>query len=243
LGYVNYVLNVVTPESFNFDFESLAVVNFIILVSIIPIIIVVFRNKIWTLILSVIVGLVFIALFGSNYINWLGVGIIIILFLNARKVGVEEIDQRIKINPRTMIRRSAISIIMAFFILISFAAFQSPVAKGIAQNQQLPLASQQLFKSIVKSFINNQISSDLEKESIINQVTIQIFQQINNVLKPYFRYAPPLLAFGLFIILWGLSWIFVWVAVLFGVMVFYVFRKIGFIKIEEYDIKAERIVI
>lgn len=241
--YVHYVLNIITPDSFDFDFNAVAIVNFVILASAISLSLVIFRNKRWALVTAGVVGLVFIALFGATYVHWVGVGITALLFLNARHDGVEEIEQRIKINPRMIVRRSASPIVMALFLLVSFAAFQSPVAKGIAQARQLPSASEQLIHSIVESVIGGQIPSGPEKDNVLNQVTNQTFQQINGILKPYFQYAPPLLAFGLFLVLWGLSWFFIQLSVLVGILIFWILKKTEFIKIEEEDVKAKVLIV
>lgn len=172
--YVDYVLNVITPENFSFDFELAAVINFILLVSVISIALAIFRQKRWALAASGVVGLVFVVLFGATYINWIGVGIVALLFLNARHDGVEEIDQRTKINSRMIVRRCATSVVMALFVLMSFAAFQSPVAKGIAEAGQLPSASQRLMRSIVGSVIGGQIPAGPEKENTISQVAVMV---------------------------------------------------------------------
>lgn len=243
LKYVDYMLNVITPDSFSFDFEPLAVANFIILVSVISFGLAVFRQKKWALVTAGVAGLVYLLIFSWSYVNLIGVGVIALLFLYAQHNGVEEIDQRTKINSRMIVRRSASAVVMALFLLVSFAAFQSPVAKGIAEAEQLPSASQKMIRSIVDSIVGNQIPVGPGKESIITEVAGQTSQQINNLLKPYFKYAPSLLAFGLFLILWGLSWIFVWLSVLVGILIFWILKKTGFVKIEKYNVESEKLVI
>ena len=237
--YVDYVLNVITPESFAFDFEAIAVVNFVVLVSVISLSLTIFQQKRLVLITSGVVGLVYLLVFGWTYVNWVGAGTVILLFLLAQHYGIEEIDQRTKINPRTIVRRAAPAVIMAFFVLTSFAAYQSPVAKGIADARQLPSASEQFMRTIVESVVGGQIPAGPEREGIISRVTKETIQQFNDILKPYFQYAPPLLAFGLFLILWGLSWIFVWLSVLVGMLIFWILKKTGMVRIEEKDVKAE----
>jgi len=262
------VLNVITPESFSFDFEAIAVVNFVVLVSVISLALAIFtplevaaprssglatelrarllmgfRKKRWALVTSGIVGIIFLLFFEWTYINLVGVLIAMSLFEYARFAGVEEIDQWTKINSRTIVRRGATGVVLAFFVLVSFAAYQSPVATGIAETEQLPSVTQQLMRSVVDSVIGSQIPAGPEKEGVISQVTNETFQQINGILKPYLQYAPPLLAFGLFLILWGLSWIFVWLSVLVGMGIFWILKKTEMIKIEERDVKAEILII
>lgn len=243
-GYADYVLNVITPDSFNFDFEFMAVVNLVILVSMISLALAIFGKKKWALATAGVVGLVYLLVFGWSYINLIGIGIMALLFLYARHDGIEEIEQRTKINPRTIVRRSASPVLMALFLLISFAAFQSPVAKGISEAGQLPSASQQFMRSVVDSVVGSQIEvSGAEKEDIVNEVTNRTFRQINSILKPYFQYAPPLLAFGLFLVLWGFSWFFVQLSVLVGMLIFWILKKTGFVKMEKYNVEAEKLAI
>lgn len=238
------MFNVITPESFSFDFEPMAIINFIILVTIISLGLAIFRKKRWELVVSGVVGIVFLLFFGFTYINLVGVAILISLFEYARHAGVEEIDQRTKINSWMVVRRSAPGVVLAFFVLVSFAAYQSPVAKGIAEAGQLPSASGQLVRSIVDSVVGSHIeTSGQEKENIITQVSNETLQQLNNILKPYFKYAPPLLAFGLFLILWGLSWFFIQLSVLAGMLIFWILKKTGTVRIEDRDVKAEVLVV
>jgi ABC-type multidrug transport system fused ATPase/permease subunit len=237
--YIDYVLNVITPESFSFDFESAAIINFVILTSVISLALPLFKKRRWALASSGIIGVVFFSFFGWTYINLVGVLIAMSLFEYARFAGVEEIDQRTKINSRMIVRRGATGVVLAFFVLVSFAAYQSPVARGIAKAEQLPSASQQLMRSVVDSVIGNQIPAGQEKESVISRVTNETIQQFNNILKPYFQYAPPLLAFGLFLILWGLSWIFVWLSVLVGMGIFWLLKKTSFMRIGKRNVEAE----
>jgi len=237
------VLNVITPESFSFDFEPAAIINFVVLVSVISLGLAIFRKKRWELMASGIVGIIFLLFFGWTYINLLGVLIAMSLFEYARFASVEEIDQRTKINSRMVVRRGATGVVLAFFVLISFAAYQSPVATGIAEAGQLPSATQQLIRSVVDSVIGSQVPAGPEKEGVISQVANETTKQFNNILKPYFQYAPPLLAFGLFLILWGLSWIFVWLSVFIGMGVFWILKKTNFVKIEKRNVEAEILII
>ena len=102
-------------------------------------------------------------------------------------------------------------------------------------------------RSVVESVIGTtetrKKTENTEKEKIVNEITSNVFQQLNSFLKPYFRYAPPLLAFGLFLILWGLSWFFVWLSVLVGMGIFWILKKTGIVRIEEKDVKAEVLIV
>ena len=137
------------------------------------------------------------------------------------------------------------SVVLGIFVLISFAAYQSPLAKEIESSKKLPSGTEVFIRDIVANTIGSRVDTvnEAEKQNIISQITNETFGEINTFLKPYFQYAPPLLAFGLFLILWGLSWIFIWLSVLLGMLIFWVLKKTDVIKIEERDIKAEVLII
>src|SRR3990167_9725449 len=142
---------------------------------------------------------------------------------------------------RRVVQTGAWPVITGLFILISFAVYQSPFAEELEKSEKLPSASQNFIRSIVEQTVGRQVqtNNEAEKQNIITQISKETFGEINTFLKPYFQYAPPLLAFGLFLILWGLSWIFIWLSVLLGIFVFLILKKTDMVMIEERDVKAE----
>lgn len=135
--------------------------------------------------------------------------------------------------------------VIAFFVLASFAAYQSPAIEEFKNIQKLPSSSEVFIKTVVEQSLGGQLkeAGAQQKDLVLNQVTQEVVKEANLFLEPYFQYAPPALAFGLFLILWSVGWIFVWLAVFLGIFIFWVLKKIKFFKMEEYDVKAERLVV
>ena len=227
------------------SFDGLAGFYLIFLVTAVVMGIALFQKKIWALTLAGLVGLIYLFQFGFTGLNLLGVGIFLLLGLYSSVNSGAEISQRTKINMRRIVQLSSLPVILGLFILVSFAAYQSPAIQKLKSADRLPSQTETFIRSVVENTIGSQIEavSKTEKQNIINQVSQQAFNQINNFIKPYFQYSPPLLAFGLFLILWGLSWIFVWLSVLLGMLVFWILKKTGVVKIEEKDVKAEVLVV
>ncbi len=227
------------------SFDGLAVVYLVLLLTAVVMGIALFQKKVWVLTFGGIVGIIYLFQFGFTTLNLLGAGIFLLLGLYSLVNSRAEIGQRTKINMRRIIQHGSLPVILGLFILISFAAYQSPAIQKLKYADRLPSQGEVFIRSVVENTISTQIevSSTAEKQNIISQISRQTFSQINNFLKPYFQYSPPLLAFGLFLILWGLSWIFVWLSVLLGMLIFWILKKTGVVKIEEKDIKAEVLVI
>jgi hypothetical protein len=218
---------------------------FILLLALLSVGIVVFRNRLWSTYLGIIVGITYSLLFKISSLNLVGMFILIMLFFHAQDIVHGEMSERIKMNSRVLIRKGLSNFIVAFFVLISFAAYQSPAIESFKDIKELPSSSNVFIKTIIAQTLSGQLNeaTPAQKETVLNQVTQEINREANRALQPYFQYAPPALAFALFLVLWGVGWIFVWLAVFLGMLIFQILKKIKFFIIEEKDVKAESIVI
>ena len=238
--YLSYLFESSTP-----DFEPAGVVNFIILSSVLTIGLMLFRKKWHALSFGATHGFFFLIYFGFNPLNLLGAAILIGLLFFSRLQINSELNERFKVNSRVILRRGLMGVVLGIFVLISFAAYQSPLAKEIERSQKLPSGTEVFIRDIVENTIGPRVDtgSEAEKQNIISQITDETFREINTFLKPYFQFAPPLLAFGLFLVLWGLSWILIWLSVLVGMLIFWILKKTKIVIIKEKDVKAEMLVI
>jgi len=218
---------------------------FVVLASFLSVGLIMFRDRLWSVYLGLIVGITYLLNFGISNLNLVGVFILVLLFYHAQDIVQGEIVERIKMNSRLLIRKSLSNFLVAFFILISFAAYQSPAIENFKGQEKIPSSGEVFIRNLIQQTFVSQIdeASPKEKEVITNHLTAETVSRLNTFLAPYFEYMPPALAFGLFLVLWGVGWIFLWLAVFLGVLVFFILRKLNFIKIEEYDVKAERLII
>ncbi len=237
--YLSYLFNSPKP-----DFEPAGIVNFILLSSVLAIGLTLFRKKWHALLFGATHGFFYLIYFGFNLLNLLGVAVLIGLLFFSRLQINSELNERFKINSRVILRRGLMGVVVGIFVLISFAAYQSPLAKEIERSQKLPSGTEVFIRDIVANTIGPRVEGgEAEKQNTISQITSETFREIDTFLKPYFQYAPPLLAFGLFLVLWGLSWLFVWLSVLLGMLIFWILKKINFVRIEEKDVRSEVLVI
>jgi len=206
---------------------------------------VMFQNRLWSIYFGIIVGVTYSLLFKVSNINLVGMFILALLFYHAQNAVISEIQERIKMNSRLLIKKGLFDLVIALFILTSFAAYQSPAIEQFKNIQQLPSSGEVFIRTIVEQTLGDQLdeASLGQKESVFSQVTQEIVGEANVFLQPYFEYAPPALAFGLFLVLWSVGWIFVWLSVFLGILLFWILRKIKFFKMEGYDVKAEKIAI
>jgi len=218
---------------------------FVLLLSLMAIGLVLFQDRLWSVYLSLICGVTFLILFGISNINLVGVFIFVMLVYHAQDIVHNEVKERLKLNPRLLIRRGLMNFIVAFFVLISFAAFQSPAIESFKEIQELPTSTGVFIKKITEQTLSGQLAQvePQQKEAVLNQVAQEIMREANLFLAPYFQYAPPALAFGLFLVLWGLGWLYIGLAMFLGTFIFWILRKVKFVKIEERDAKAEILIV
>lgn len=218
---------------------------FLALLSLLSVGIVVFQNRLWSTYFGIIVSVTYSLLFKISNLNLVGIFILVLLFYHAQDLVHGEMNERFKINSRIVLRTGLMNFVIAFFVLASFAAYQSPAIEEFKNIRQLPSSSEIFIKTVVEQALGGQLAeaNSQQKELVLNQVTREVVGRVNAFMGPYFQYAPPALAFGLFLILWSVGWIFVWLAVFLGMFIFWILKKIKFFKIEERDVKAEILII
>lgn len=142
-------------------------------------------------------------------------------------------NARIKINLRYIMTSGLSAIVTSILIMVSFAFFLSPATQAAARKQQLPSSVKRIVEKTVPLFAGEQIRNlpVSQRQTFVSQATNEIIKQFTNLLRPYFKYMPPVLAFGLFLVLQGLSFIFVWLSTAIALALFELLKRSGIIRI------------
>ncbi len=208
---------------------------------------IIFQEYLNSIIPGILIGVGYIVFFGVNPVNLITAAIVLLLFFHAHANVAEELSQRTKINAKMALKRAVSPILLAIFLLMSFGAYQSPAIKSFDNLKQLPTSTEQMIRSVVEAVvgpqIENQGASQADMDQIFKRVTREVLGQLNTLAGPYLVYAPPVIAFGLFITLWSLMWLFALLSRLVGMAVFYIWKRVGWFRIEEKDVKAETLIV
>ena len=199
------------------------------------------REILWRVVISVLIGLAFLLVFDFNVLYPGTFSVLILLHLLAARSVHRESDQWTVINMGRILRHGLPWVITPLLIMTSFAYYLDPAVQASARAGQLPLTVRQTIAKTVDAFLGGELSQlpPAERQQTKNQIMAETERQLTNLAKPYFQYLPPALAFGLFLILQGLSFIFVWPAVWLGQGLFAIIRRAGFVKIVEKEVKAQ----
>ena len=155
----------------------------------------------------------------------------------AAKVISDELAERNKVNIRVILMRGLPPIITSILIMISFAYFLTPQVQAIIEEQSLPTTFQSTIREVMVTVFRGDFENLPPAEQ--EQVPEEVFNQLNDLIRPVIRLIPPILAFGLFLLLQSIAFIFLWIAVLFGVLIFKLLKTIEFFTIKESQVKAE----
>lgn len=225
-----------SETSFRINYSLFAVLAlFIVSVSLISLSFLLFDDKWCKLSFIGLIFLTFIFVFGYHKL-YLASFALSFLFLDlAIRRFKTEVEQHVKINIWHIMQRASHGIITAFLIFVSFAYFLTPLVQEAAYKKELPPTAQKIVSFVVENFANSQ---NLDP-SLLKTVEKQTIGQLNTFLKPYYKFLPPILAFGLFLILKGFSFLFVWLSSLMSVLMFWIFKKSGIVSLEIIKRDAE----
>lgn len=195
------------------------------------------------LLLSTLVALIAVGVFGYHWLLLIGVALVVLFHLRAIYIVGQESRERIKVNISAVLRRSLPMLLMPILIMISFAYFNTPKVQESAQKKQLPEGFTRLVDQTITLFFESEIRQypEVEQDRLRKEFTEQIVERFTQQTSPYFRFLPPVLAFGLFLLLQGLSFIFMWLSIWLGRIIFRLLKILGFIEMERTQLEVERI--
>lgn len=214
---------------------------FIVLVSFLAISFLTLGRYMFKLLIILLVIIPFFIFFKFD-LYYLPSSVLMFLFsMYAIRLVKDEAEQRTKINIRMILRRGIPPILTGFFIMVSFAYFLSPAVQSIAEREELPPTFSQAVRQVFDVMFKSEVANlpPVEREETREQIISQAVVKANEIIKPFFGYMPPVVAFGLFLVLQGLSLVFVWLAIAVGIAVFSILKRLNFFRISEVQVKSE----
>ena len=161
-------------------------------------------------------------------------------YLSAQRIR-DDMADRHTIRIKTSLGAGLTPLMLGTFLMLSLGFYLLPayhqvgvkeVSIGI-QNQIMDAYSNPLVEAQLNQLppsMRAQVKADLGKS---------VDTYVKRFLGPLGSFLPPLLAFGLFLVLWSVLFIYRELAIWFGALLFFVLIKTGFVRIVEKDVKAQ----
>ena len=225
-----------TPVFSDVNAWLIPVLTFVLLISLLSLSFLLLNKKWEKMLCSTVVFLTFLIQFGYNKLYLAAFILMFLLQYISIKRFETELQDRLKINLGTSIRRAAPYIVTSLLIMVSFAYFLSSDIQLSATKNELPLSVEKITKSVVSYFFTDQGITDPRLQE---QAETEVIGKLNNFLSPYYKFLPPILAFSMFLILQGFSFIFLWLSIALSLLLFLILKKGGIVKVETVQKEAE----
>lgn len=203
----------------------------------------IFQKRWIPLSFGAISGFMFLLVFGAAYLNIFAALVGIGAFALAGHDIKTEVRERIKINPRVILKRGLPVIMLSLFLMFACTVFGAPAVKSLGKTNKIPPQAETFVRNLAYDIAVSFDKSLAGQRQAVNLIANQTIQSLNSIVAPYLSYVPFAAPIILFLILWSLDSIFVIIGAVVGMLLFYILRKIKFIQIQEVDAKAESIII
>lgn len=152
-----------------------------------------------------------------------------------------DMGERHKVHMWSGLERGVRLILLAMYLMVSLGFYLLPTSRAA----DLKTVSSGIRSSLELSYGNPTIQSQLDQlppaaqAQVKRDLLLQVDDAVHRWLGPFGPYVPPLLAFALFLTLWGMSFLFREAALLIAFLLFALLKATGFVRIEEKSVKAE----
>lgn len=195
----------------------------------------------WRFGASGVVAATFLVLFGITKLNLLAVAVMFLFHFWAIRGLSKAIKNGLKVDFRAAVNHGMRNVITPLLIMLSFVYFANPDVQASVQQNQLPTSITRAVEGVSRFFASSELA-DLppnQRARIEQELSQETLDLLNRQAGPYRQYFPPLLAFGLFLVLQGLSFLFIPIAGYIALGLYEVLRLTEFVHIGVKDVQAE----
>jgi hypothetical protein len=161
-------------------------------------------------------------------------------YVGSRRIQ-HDIHERSKLRVWSGLDRGVRLVLLGSYLMISLGFFLLPVSKATDVNAISKGIQGTATSTYDSQLVKDQLGQLPQSQQTVvkEQLGSQIDAQVHRWLGPLGPYLPPILAFGLFLVLWGFSFIFRELGLALAVALFALLKATGFVTVGEKDVKAE----
>lgn len=165
-----------------------------------------------------------------------------------------EKHESIKISFPRIVNKNLGLLILSLSLLLSIGYFFSPKVQERSKKFEVPLTYRNLILSLSQEILLRSAPQEVKEqlqnpavkrriESEVERSSSQTLGVLEDSLKPYLKFMPIFLTIGFFLTLAAFTFLWKWMILLFGGIIFIILKKTGVISIKKVVIEKEEITI
>ncbi len=165
-------------------------------------------------------------------------------YLSAHRIRVDLADRH-TMRITTSLGTGLTPLILGVFLLLSMGFYVLPSSQSVGVSdvsEGIQLQIERVYETPVVVSQLNQLPPAMRAQ-VKAELAKNIDRYAQRFLGPLSAYLPPLLAFGLFLVLWSVLFIYRELAIWSGSGLFKILKASGFVRVEEHDVKAQVLVL
>jgi len=211
-----------------------------------------FRKRVFLIEMIILIGIYWV-IFGINGVYLVAGGIFILLNFVYSVIVARERNDRVKIVPLRIMPRGLYLFVISLITLISAGYYFLPTIQMKAEEFEIPEHIEKSAETISLKFlarsvpedVRNQLKENEELQSSFNQqvegAVSEVLGIAESLARPYLIYIPALFTVGFFLGISAFIWLWKLIIILFGSLLYILFKATGFIKITLVDKQVEEV--
>jgi len=165
-------------------------------------------------------------------------------YLSSRRIR-NDLTDRHKVRVSTSLGAGISPAILGTFLMLSLGFYLLPAYHSVGASDVSTGIQGQIRSTYENPAVKQQLDQlpATQRAQVESDLSKNVDSWVKRFLGPLGPFLPPLLAFGLFLVLWSTLFIFRELSIWLGVILLWLLRSVGFVHVEEKDVKAEVLVL
>lgn len=155
----------------------------------------------------------------------------------------DDISDRLKLRVNATLGHGVKLTLLGAFLMVSLGFYLLPSTRSLGVTQVSSGVQQQVDQAYDNPLVQSQLAVEQFPPAFQQQVRADLLARVDSVVRqwlgPLGPFIPPILAFILFLAMWSVAFIFREAAIWLGVLLFALLKAVGFVRVEERDVRAQ----
>lgn len=164
-----------------------------------------------------------------------------LLWLESSRRVANDVGDRRRLRISTSVGAGLSPLLLGMFLMVSFGFYLLPSNKNVGASDVSIGIQKQLESVYDQPMVERQLSQfpAAMQSQVKRDIAKVVDENVQRFVGPLGPFIPPMLAFGLFLILWSVMFIFRELSIWMGVAIFSILKAVGFVRVGTKDVQAQ----